>query len=110
MASYEVRLSIAEIEGDDTPEVIVEFWNSELPNQRPDKKKSNAEQPDKEQSAKKGDTEFTAFVTAPAKGAPYDTVKSKADVDGNQKTDAADDEILLELVNAFMKMDLSIKS
>ncbi len=41
---------------------------------------------------------------------PYDTVKSKADVDGNQKTDAKDDEILLELVNAFMKMDLSIKS
>ncbi|MEE4574523.1 hypothetical protein V2J92_15450 [Pseudomonas alliivorans] len=95
MATYEVRLSIAEIEGDDTPEVIVEFWNSELPHRKPDQK---------------GDTEFTAFVTAPAKGAPYDTVKSKADVDGNQKTDAADDEILLELVNAFMKMDLSIKS
>ncbi|MEE4675984.1 hypothetical protein V2K57_15250 [Pseudomonas alliivorans] len=95
MATYEVRLSIAEIEGDDTPEVIVEFWNSELPNRKPDQK---------------GDTEFTAFVTAPAKKAPYDTVKSKADVDGNKKTDAADDKILLELVNAFMKMDLSIKS
>ncbi|TKJ63778.1 hypothetical protein [Pseudomonas viridiflava] len=95
MANYEVRLSVEDIEGDDTPEVIVEFWNSELANER---------------TGTRGDIEFTAFVTAPGKGVPYDTVKSKADVDGNQKTDAKDDDILLELVNAFMKMDLSIKS
>ncbi|MCF5706674.1 hypothetical protein GIV19_05155 [Pseudomonas syringae] len=95
MANYEVRLSVEEIEGDSTPEVTVEFWNSELFNER---------------TGKKGDTEITAFATAPRKGAPYDTVKSEVDVDGAPGIDAGDNKRLLDLVNAFMKMDLSIKS
>ncbi|WP_229636516.1 hypothetical protein [Pseudomonas syringae] len=52
---------------------------------------------------------FTAFVTASGNGDGYDTVKSKADVDGVEGIDGKDDAILIELAKAFTKMNLSIK-
>ncbi len=94
MANYEVRLSSAELEGDATPEVLVEFWDSEAVNER---------------TGRKGDVAFTAFVTASGNGDGYDTVKSKADIDGVEGIDGKDDAILIELAKAFTKMNLSIK-
>ncbi|POD75097.1 hypothetical protein BKM17_15550 [Pseudomonas syringae group genomosp. 3] len=94
MANYEVRLSTAEFEGDATPEVLVEFWDANLLNER---------------TGRKGDYAFTAFVTASGNSGGYDTVKSKADVDGVEGIDDKDDAILIELAKAFAKMKLFIK-
>ncbi|QHF00957.1 hypothetical protein N015_00455 [Pseudomonas asturiensis] len=87
--NYEVRLSIEEIHGDDTPEVLIVFWDSELDNPR---------------TGKKGDVGGSAYATAPGKGMPYNTIRSKSDANSDGHIDAIDDALLLELANTFMKI------
>ncbi|MFA0925529.1 hypothetical protein RA263_19300 [Pseudomonas syringae pv. tagetis] len=90
MANYEVRLSTAEFEGDATPEVLVEFWDANLLNER---------------TGRKGDYAFTAFVTATV------TIPSrvKQTLTGVEGIDDKDDAILIDLAKAFVKMNLFIK-
>ncbi|KPW70933.1 MULTISPECIES: hypothetical protein [Pseudomonas syringae group] len=90
MANYEIRLSLDELMGDSSPEVMVEFWNSKL-------------------NRGKGDMQFISFVTSSGRGKGYDTVRSQADADGDGILDARDNTLLIALANAFVGIDTLIK-
>ncbi|GAB7530491.1 hypothetical protein PS3A_29020 [Pseudomonas sp. 3A(2025)] len=79
MASYEVRLSTEDLEGDDSLEVLVEFYE------------------DKELS-------YVAYVSSSKKDGVLDKVSGDTDIDGVQGHSEKDDEILIELATAFKKI------
>lgn len=89
MAYFEIRISKDDVDGDDKPEVFVEFYYQKdtpvdtLPN--PELKSASV------------------IYSSKANGV-YDTVSDKADLDGSENHDEADTKILLDLANAFAKV------
>lgn len=79
MASYEVRLSTEDLEGDDSPEVLVEFYEDQ-------------------------NLSYVASVSSSNKDGVLDSVSGNTDIDGVQGHSEQDDEILIELATAFTKI------
>lgn len=79
MANYEVRLSAEDLEKDENPEVLVEFYENK-------------------------DIAYVAYVSSSNKDGVLDTVSGDVEVDGVQGHTRQDDEILIELASAFLKV------
>lgn len=79
MANYEVRLSTEDLEGDDSLEVLVEFYEGK-------------------------ELSYVASVSSSNKDGVLDKVSGDTDIDGVQGHSEQDDEILIELATAFTKI------
>ncbi|MCI0995360.1 hypothetical protein HNO91_17350 [Pseudomonas corrugata] len=76
MAKQEIRLSKEDIDGDSSPDILVEFYKDEA-------------------------LQFATFISASKTNGAYDTVNVKTDTDADGDMDVQDENALLELAKAF---------
>ncbi|MBX8510187.1 hypothetical protein K5D34_10905 [Pseudomonas cichorii] len=94
MAKYEIRISKEDLEEDESPEILFEFY----------------EYKDADSSPDEASLEYVAFVSSSNKDGHFDTVSGNTDIDGQTGHDSRDAEILFELARAFSKIHFEPRS
>lgn len=79
MTKNSIQLSMEDFEGDNTPEVIVEFY-------------------------KGTEIQYVAYVSDPDKDGRFDKVSGNVDVDNKEGHQKRDDDLLIALARTFVKL------
>ncbi|MBX8483422.1 hypothetical protein [Pseudomonas cichorii] len=107
MAKYELRLSREDFENDQSPEVVVEFYEYEKVEEVPAPAPASmpgAQAQEKEKDKYVAVLRYLAYVSSSSKDGRFDNVSGKSDVDGNVGHTDEDDQVLIDLAQAFIKI------
>ncbi|WP_122314862.1 hypothetical protein [Pseudomonas cichorii] len=103
MARYELRLSKEDFEDDQSPEVLVEFYEYKDVQQAPAQDRVDQENRRKTDRA---ELKYVAFVSSSSKDGNFDTVSGNTNVDDQAGHDSRDDQILIDLAQAFARIHM----